>query len=106
MTLYRNNKGFTLIEMLIVLMIISTLLLVMIPHISKNNGVVQSKGCEAFIKLAESQAFSYKMENGTFPTSMETLATEGYLQSSTCPGGESLLIGTDGTVTVQTSESS
>ncbi|MEH6949160.1 competence type IV pilus major pilin ComGC, partial [Bacillus sp. JJ634] len=45
----RNEKGFTLIEMLIVLLIISVLLIITIPNITKHQSTVQTKGCEAFV---------------------------------------------------------
>ncbi|KPD01109.1 ComG operon protein 3 precursor [Geobacillus sp. BCO2] len=45
-----NQKGFTLIEMLIVMMVISVLLLIAIPNITKHNSMINSKGCEAFFE--------------------------------------------------------
>ncbi len=47
-----NERGFTLIEMLIVLLVISILLIITIPNITKNQSTIQSKGCEAFVKMA------------------------------------------------------
>lgn len=44
-----NEKAFTLIEMLIVLMVISVLLLIVIPNITKHNGMINNKGCETFV---------------------------------------------------------
>ncbi|MYL33491.1 prepilin-type N-terminal cleavage/methylation domain-containing protein [Pontibacillus yanchengensis] len=94
----KNEKGFTLIEMLIVLMIISTLLLITIPHISTNNSVVQNKGCEAFIKLVETQAHTYEMDKGEFPESINVLMSDGYLESETCPNGDELIMEANGLV--------
>ncbi|KGP72951.1 competence type IV pilus major pilin ComGC [Pontibacillus yanchengensis] len=99
-----NEKGFTLIEMLIVLMIISTLLLITIPHISTNNSVVQKKGCEAFIKLVETQAHTYEIENGDFPSSITILMDEGYLESETCPNGDTLTLEPNGLVKLASEE--
>ncbi|MFF2854521.1 prepilin-type N-terminal cleavage/methylation domain-containing protein, partial [Peribacillus sp. NPDC058002] len=39
-----NERGFTLIEMLIVLLVISILLIITIPNITKNQSTIQSKG--------------------------------------------------------------
>lgn len=94
----KNEHGFTLVEMLIVLMIISTLLIIAIPNIASNNNMVQEKGCKALIKLAETQAQAYKIENGTLPADLEILVTDNYLEQSSCPGGEALEILSDGTV--------
>ncbi|MGE6771991.1 competence type IV pilus major pilin ComGC, partial [Bacillus velezensis] len=42
----KNQDGFTLIEMLIVLFIVSILLLITIPNVTKHNQSIQRKGCE------------------------------------------------------------
>lgn len=47
---FRNEKGFTLIEMLIVLLIISVLILVTIPNVTKHFASIDNKGCEAYVK--------------------------------------------------------
>jgi len=96
----KNEKGFTLVEMLIVLMIISTLLLITIPNIASNNNMVQQKGCDALIKLAETQAQAYRIETGDLPTDLVTLVDDNYLEQSTCPGGEQLEISSDGSVQI------
>lgn len=66
--------------------------------------MVEAKGCEAMVKLAETQVQAYKIENKAMPTDLETLVTDGYLQQSTCPGGETLTLETDGTVTPGSNE--
>lgn len=43
-----SNKGFTLVEMMVVLLIISVLLLVTIPNIARHTATIDSKGCEAY----------------------------------------------------------
>lgn len=83
----KNQKGFTLIEMMIVLMIISTLLLITIPNVTKNNSVVKEKGCDALVKLIEAQVQAYEIEKGTAPSNLEALKSEGYIETYTCPGG-------------------
>ncbi|MBE2926569.1 prepilin-type N-terminal cleavage/methylation domain-containing protein [Anoxybacillus flavithermus] len=47
----RNEKGFTLIEMLIVLMVITILILITIPNVTKHNSMINNKGCSAFINI-------------------------------------------------------
>ncbi len=46
----KNEKGFTLIEMMIVLLIISVLLIITIPNIGRHNATVNEKGCEAYVE--------------------------------------------------------
>ncbi|WP_368503828.1 competence type IV pilus major pilin ComGC [Alkalihalophilus sp. As8PL] len=85
-----NQKGFTLVEMLVVLMIISILLLIAIPNMTKNNDVAGSKGCEATIKLLQTQVHAYEIEENAKPSTLQALADEGYTETTTCPNGEQL----------------
>lgn len=94
----KNEQGFTLVEMLIVLMIISTLLLITIPNIASNNNLVQDKGCKALIKLAETQAQAFRIETGNLPVDLQTLVDDEYLEQTTCPGGDQLEILSSGKV--------
>ncbi|WP_394217821.1 competence type IV pilus major pilin ComGC [Halobacillus trueperi] len=97
----RNEKGFTLIEMLIVLLVISVLLIITIPNMSKNSDSVKAKGCEALQKTVEAQAQAYFIEKGNFPDSTQTLVTEEYISQDTCPDGTKLIISSDGKVSAE-----
>ncbi|MBF0786736.1 MULTISPECIES: competence type IV pilus major pilin ComGC [unclassified Streptococcus] len=57
-------RGFTLIEMLVVLFIISILLLLFIPNISKQKETVKQAGNAAVVKVVEGQAELYELQNG------------------------------------------
>lgn len=46
-----QQAGFTLIEMLIVLLIISILILITIPNVTKHFATIDKKGCTAYISL-------------------------------------------------------
>ncbi|WP_204524709.1 competence type IV pilus major pilin ComGC [Litchfieldia alkalitelluris] len=91
-----NQKGFTLIEMLIVLVVISVLMLIAIPNVTKHNSLINEKGCQAFIKTVQAQVQAYEMEKET-PATIEALKTEGYISTSQCPNGKEVII-TDGVV--------
>lgn len=56
-------KGFTLIEMLVVLLIISVLLLLFVPNLSKQKETVQEKGNAAVVKVVEGQAEVYELNH-------------------------------------------
>ena len=45
MKLINNEKAFTLIEMMIVLLIISVLILIAIPNVTKHSKSIDEKGC-------------------------------------------------------------
>ena len=97
----QNEKGFTLIEMLIVLLIISVLVLITIPNVMKHFKTVDDKGCDAYKQMVQSQVQAYKIDHKKYP-SIEDLLTEDYLgvEEATCPDGTSIVVGTDGKVTL------
>ncbi|XJZ26203.1 competence type IV pilus major pilin ComGC [Bacillota bacterium Lsc_1132] len=97
----KNEKGFTLIEMMIVMLVISVLLIITIPNITKHNSNINNKGCEAFVKMVQSQVQSYEIEHHAYPASIDELVADNYLKdgSTKCPDGKtSVTIGADGTV--------
>ncbi|HEL1605498.1 TPA: prepilin-type N-terminal cleavage/methylation domain-containing protein [Streptococcus suis] len=55
-------KGFTLVEMLVVLGIISLLLLLFVPNLSQQKDAIQKKGNAAVVKVVESQMELYELE--------------------------------------------
>ena len=54
-------KAFTLVEMLVVLLIISVLLLLFVPNLTKQKEAVNDKGKAAVVKVVESQAELYSL---------------------------------------------
>lgn len=95
----KNQKGFTLIEMMIVLLVISVLLIITVPNIASHNNNINKKGCEGYIKLVEAQVQAYKMDKKVTPT-FQQLNDEKYLKSpdASCPDGTKIEILSDGTV--------
>ncbi|WP_161979743.1 competence type IV pilus major pilin ComGC [Streptococcus sp. S784/96/1] len=71
-------QAFTLAEMLVVLLIISVLMLLFVPNLTKQKDVIQSKGNAAVVKVVESQMEMYKLEHDQ-AASAETLAEKGYI---------------------------
>ncbi|MEI4310160.1 competence type IV pilus major pilin ComGC [Streptococcus suis] len=71
-------KGFTLVEMLVVLGIISLLLLLFVPNLSKQKDAVQEKGNAAVVKVVESQMELYELEHDKEAT-VEDLQQAGYI---------------------------
>ncbi|WP_280768422.1 competence type IV pilus major pilin ComGC [Salipaludibacillus daqingensis] len=88
-TFIRSKKGFTLIEMMIVLVIISILLLIVVPNLTKNQQLASDKGCEATMELISTQIIAYQVEMNKLPTSITEL--EGsYVKKAECPDGTKL----------------
>ena len=91
MILIKNEKGFTLVEMLIVLLIISVLIIITVPNLMKHNDTVDEKGCDAYKKVVASQVQLYKLEHRSYPT-IDELVSDGYIEQASCPNGQALSI--------------
>lgn len=101
----KNEKGFTLIEMMIVLVVISILLIVTIPNITKHNSKINDTGCEALTKMVQAEVQSYYMEHKAYPESMDKLKEENYIteEQKKCTNGKELII-TNGVVSTSGTE--
>ncbi|MGT2926583.1 competence type IV pilus major pilin ComGC [Streptococcus cuniculipharyngis] len=69
-------KGFTLLEMLVVLIIISVLLLLFVPNLSQQKDKIRDTGAAAIVKVVDSQAELYEL-NGTDKASLTNLVANG-----------------------------
>lgn len=68
----------SLIEMLVVLLIISILLLLFVPNLSKQKDSVKETGNAAVVKVVDSQAELYEMKNNK-TASLASLVSEGQI---------------------------
>ena len=100
-----NERGFTLIEMMIVLVVISILLLVTIPNITKHNSKINDTGCNALIKMVQAEVQSFYVEHKSYPEDMTELIDEQYITNDqkTCPNGKALII-TDGQIALSSDD--
>lgn len=101
-----NERGFTLVEMLIVLLIISVLILVTIPNVTKHFTSIDNKGCDAYVQMLQGQVQAFKIDHMKTPT-YEELKEEGYVleEKAECPSGTEVTIDENGQVIAQLSES-
>lgn len=98
----KKQDGFTLIEMLIVLFIISILILITIPNVTKHFSSIDQKGCDAFVKMVQGQVEAYKIDYHGIPTLSE-LVEKDYINEgeTSCPNGAEIQIQSDGKVVVK-----
>ncbi|EKU49873.1 competence type IV pilus major pilin ComGC [Staphylococcus massiliensis] len=91
---FRNNKAFTLLEMLVVLLVVSLLLILILPNIAKQTEHIQATGCEAQTKMVNSQIESYTLKHNQKPTSIDQLVNDGFLKENqkTCKNGATISI--------------
>ncbi|MFV0287946.1 MAG: competence type IV pilus major pilin ComGC [Mycoplasmatales bacterium] len=100
----KNNQGFTLMEMLMVMFIIALLLLLTIPNITKHKDSVNKTSCEAYADMAQTQGIAYEIAEGEDLTSIDQLVSNGYIPSATCDDGTPLVLSGKGEITVNTDE--
>lgn len=99
----QNKKnGFTVLEMMIVMLVIALLLLITLPNIQQKETIIRDKGCQALLDIVDSQIILYEINNLTTPISVQELINEGYLKEGQdrCPNGETVVI-VDGQASTQ-----
>lgn len=74
----KEEAGFTLIEMLIVILIISVLLILVVTNLGGVNDQITNTKNRGIIQTVESQMLIYEMEKGNKP-SAEKLYEEKYI---------------------------
>lgn len=86
------KKGFTLLEMVVVMIIISILFLLTIPNVSRVINSVDDRACLALTKVVDAAIAQYKLDWGQMPNSITDLVSGGYLEEdqTTCSNGKSL----------------
>lgn len=95
-----RKAGFTLLEMVVVIMIVSVLLLLTVPNVSRVIDSVDDNACAALAKVADAAIVEFKLEYGQYPNSINDLVAAGYLDANqiSCSNGRPLYIA-DGHVT-------
>lgn len=74
----KKNSGFTLLEMLVVLFIISLLLLLFVPKIMSQREAAQKESDKAIVRVVETQIEVYKLDHDGKEPSREQLL-DGYV---------------------------
>jgi type II secretion system protein G len=74
----RNRKGFTLIELMIVVVIIGILAALAIPRFGSASGRTKEKEAQTILKNIMTMQETYKAEHGTYATTETDLKTVGF----------------------------
>ncbi|MBR3227774.1 MAG: prepilin-type N-terminal cleavage/methylation domain-containing protein [Erysipelotrichaceae bacterium] len=89
-----KKNGFTLLEMVVVVMIIAVLFLLTIPNVSKVIDAVDNNACDALTRVVDSAIVQYKLSYGQYPGSVSDLVSAGLLSSeqTSCSNGKNIYI--------------
>ena len=69
----KNERGFTLLEMAAVLLIISLLLLVLIPTMTSGKDQAKGVSCEANVRVIRSEVNLYYAKEKKYPETLQTI---------------------------------
>ncbi len=93
-----KNKGFTLLEMIVVMSIVSIIFILSISNVSKVIKNVEEKGCQALLKVVDSASLQFQLEYEEKPSSIEDLVNAGYLSEKQiyCSNERPIILGEKG----------
>lgn len=85
-----KEAGFTLVELVISLFVISVIIAISIPHLRSVGEKAQTTACASNQKLIRSQMENYYLTEHTWPVNLQQLADKKFLQTMpVCPQGGS-----------------
>jgi len=85
MKLFRRDEGFTLVELMVVVLIIGILVAIAIPVFNAAKANAQKKSCFANQRTIEGSCQTYNAENDALPTSVDALKPTFIKVAPTCP---------------------
>lgn len=87
----RSKKGFTLVELMVVVIILGILVAIAIPIYNNVTGDAQKKACAANERTLEGAVAMYQAANGgKMPDNLDDLVTGGFIEAvPTCPVDDS-----------------
>lgn len=104
----KDEKGFTLLEMLVVLFIIGVIIAIILPNLTKTGDTANKKAEDANKRTLIAQAENYRLAERKYPASPQELKDNGYIKEvPECADRSKKFVfeqGSDGSLIVKCSE--
>ncbi len=94
----RRKRGFTLIEMLIVLVVVALLMAIIIPNVAGQRARIDKQAAVNIAEILETQANTYLLVENDNDVSLGELLAGGYITSKQAVEAENYLSITEETV--------
>lgn len=96
----RNKKGFTLVELVVVIAILGILAAIAVPRFLGSLDTAEENADQSTLSAVSSAVSLYYMEHGSYPTDTETLVTGGYINTITLNNYDHINIDENGECTL------
>ena len=78
---HKDERGLTLMEVLVVLAILGVFTLIAVPRISRILSSTKNRAAAEEMRIIESTLFLYHTEKNIYPESISTLADDGFFKT-------------------------
>ena len=72
----KSIQGFTLVELLVVVLILGALAFIAIPRIGQSSAQARKSACDTNVDLLNSQIELYYANNGSFPAALTNITSD------------------------------